>query len=199
MKNQFSFLLGFVFLFALASCKKEQLALETVPATNAAAPAAAEANSPGSTASAALPGSYTVPIYAGQTIPVGTLTISNDLSNVYVTYEMTGDYKLRKTHLYAGSLENLPVSGGGNAVPGRFPYKTTHNPAVAVYTYTIPLSDFVSNCFVVAAHCEVIATNAGGTITFSQTGWSDGPQVNPGGNWATYTDYCTYFNDNGGD
>lgn len=198
MKKHTLFAAATGFIMALGSCSKEKMALNEEQAS-AANTEMTEPEPPSVAYHASLPGTVTVPILAGQNIPVGNLTISNDQYLLYVTYEMTGDYQLSTTHLYAGSREELPDNNAGNPIPGRFHYKTNHNPAVSTYTYTIPLSGLNANCYIIAAHCVVTARDANGNMVFNETGWSQGTAINPGGNWAMYTDYCTYFSDNGGD
>jgi hypothetical protein len=80
-------------------------------------------------------------LYAGQDIPVGTVTVSNDDTDLYVTYETTGDWVMTETHLaVATALTGIPQTKTGNPIPGKFPYSTIHDPAVMEFTYTIPLA-----------------------------------------------------------
>jgi hypothetical protein len=82
-----------------------------------------------------IPAGYSVPecvtpvetaILAGQTTNVGTITVWNDENNVYVHYQTTGDYKLKKTHLFVGACSGIPVNNSGNPRIGQYPYQTTH-------------------------------------------------------------------------
>ena len=130
------------------------------------------------------------PILAGQTTNVGSVLVWNDATNVYVSYQTVGSYKLRRTHLFVGSCSSIPVNGAGNPRIGLYPNQTDHGSAgVSVYTYTIPRSSLPSGCLCVSSHAEIVAYN-NGSLVFSQTGWGQGPQVNDGGSWAMKFDYC---------
>lgn len=141
----------------------------------------------------AVPAGYTVcgtatetAILAGQTINVGSVTVWNDETNVYVLYEATGDYKFKKTHLYVGSTSGIPVNNSGNPRIGLYPHNDDHGTAgVSSFLKTIPISSLnqTSGWISISAHSEVIAPG------FSQTGWAQGPQINDGGSWAMRVDY----------
>ncbi|MGQ0737716.1 MAG: hypothetical protein ACT4OJ_01530 [Bacteroidota bacterium] len=147
-----------------------------------------------------IPAGYTVPgcvtpvetpLLAGQTIDVGSVTVWNDETNVYVHYQATGNYKLKKTHLYVGACSGIPTNNSGNPRIGQFPYQTTHGTTgVQQFTYTIPKSSLPGGCLCVAAHAEIVAYNASGQIIFSQTAWGQGQQITDGGSWAMKFDYC---------
>ena len=139
---------------------------------------------------------------AGQTINVGSIHVGNDGVNLYVTYQANAGYTLQKTHLYVGTYDGIPESGGGNAVPGQFPYKTTHIADIDMYTYTIPLASLpnVAGCNVIAAHCEVVSRDENGESLFSETGWGQGIRIRPtGGSWGMYFTWCNASCDGGGD
>jgi hypothetical protein len=138
------------------------------------------------------------PLMAGQTINVGLITVTNDETNVYVTYQTTGSYLVKKTHLFVGSCAGIPVNNSGNPRIGHYPYQTTHGLGVSSYTYTIPRSSLSAGCLCVSAHAEVVAYNAAGTVIFSQTGWGFGEQINDGGSWAMKFGYCQQDCDDGG-
>ena len=70
-------------------------------------------------------------LLAGQTTKVGTVTVCNDETNLYVTFATTGSNYMRETHLAVEtSLTAIPQTKKGNPIPGQFEYKTTHIPAV---------------------------------------------------------------------
>lgn len=151
-----------------------------------------------------IPAGYSVPecvqpvetaLLAGQSINVGTVTVWNDENNVYVNYVMSGDYKLKKTHLYVGDCSAIPVNNSGNPRIGQYPYQTTHGTTgVSSYLYTIPKSSLpASGCLCVSSHAEVVAYNASGQIVFSQTGWGQGQQIVDGGSWAMKFGYCPLY------
>ena len=132
---------------------------------------------------------FTTTLLAGQHINVGTLTISNDKENLYVTYTVSGNWWLSETHLYVGSKDNLPLNGGGNPKIGHFPYHGDHE-LVKTYPFTIPL-DQLDECFVISAHAVVIKKE-NGEVTASETAFGEGKEENvfPGNRWGWYIDYC---------
>jgi hypothetical protein len=132
-------------------------------------------------------GSASTTLFAGQTINSGTVTVSNDETNLYVTYNTAAPWQLTQIHVaVADSADGLPQNKSGNPVPGQFPYNQTLNPAVSTYTVTIPLAGLGDPIFV-AAHAVVKSSGPGGTGA-RQTGWGYGPQF-PGNNWGTYFIY----------
>lgn len=92
-------------------------------------------------------GTTTCDLWAGQTIDVGSVTIENDGSNLYVTYKL--DYPgacFGILHMWAGNdLTNLPTNPQGIPVPGQF--KNADGGAefdasgLTEYTFTIPFSE----------------------------------------------------------
>ena len=62
-------------------------------------------------------------LYAGQTIPVGTVKVWNDGVNLYVKYETTGGWKMTETHLaVVTNPDDFPITKKGNPKVGLFPY-----------------------------------------------------------------------------
>lgn len=126
-------------------------------------------------------------LFAGQTIPAGTVNVYNDESFIYVQYAMNSPWVLSEAHVgIAGALEGIPQTKKGNPIPGRFPYSATFDPELGTYTFVIPMGSFTPDQqVVIAAHAVVTAPRElGGT----QTGWGFGPEF-PGANWATYIGY----------
>jgi hypothetical protein len=83
-------------------------------------------------------------LYAGQTQDVGSLTVSNDETNIYVTYTLDApDTYFGTLHLWVGNdLLNLPKTPNGTPIPGQFPYQyTPPNTTTTSYTFIIPLND----------------------------------------------------------
>lgn len=123
-------------------------------------------------------------LIAGQSIPVGSVFVENDDQYLYVTYQTDGDWLIAETHLdVATQPEDLKQTSKGNAVPGRFAYKSEHNPGVATVTHTIDLADWPSGTqLFLAAHSVVVSASG------SETAWGEGLDF-PGNNWAMYFSY----------
>jgi hypothetical protein len=137
---------------------------------------------------------------AGQTIDVGTVTVSNDLNNVYVTYTLDDpdfpNASLGTLHVWVGnSLANMPSNNQGFPVPGQFCqgdggacFDAT---GLTTYTFTIPFSetnyvDGENACgqpLYVVTHAEVdVDTTADGD---NETAFG-GPVAGPGERWWFY-------------
>ncbi len=128
-------------------------------------------------------------LMAGQHHLAGNVTVSNDADYLYVTYNATGNWRIKKTHLYVGPCAGIPTTGSGNPKIGHFPYTADHNrPSVTTYTYAIALND-LDACGCVAAHAEVVRLNGGGTVVQSETAWGSGTGIG-GNSWAMKFDYC---------
>lgn len=80
-------------------------------------------------------------LIAGQTHVAGSLTVENDLSNLYVTYSLTFPGATFGTlHLWVGNdLASLPKNNQGVPVQGKFPYQYDAT-GLTSYTFTIPLN-----------------------------------------------------------
>jgi hypothetical protein len=131
-----------------------------------------------------------VVLWAGQHINAGTVTVSNDATNLYVTYATSGNWAIKKTHLYVGRCSRIPRNRPGNPMIGLFPYQNQFNPYVTSYTYTIPLSSFSDSCFCVAAHAELVLLGQNCTAVQTQTGWA-GEESIGGKSWARKFYYCS--------
>jgi hypothetical protein len=165
-------------LTAMVSCDRQ------------AAPAPAQQAAPINNTSNSICGTPQIQnLMAGQNIVAGTISISNDANNVYVTYTTTGGWQLQKTHLYVGDCNSVPKNKGGNPQIGQFPNQTTHNPRVTSFTYTLPLANLAA-CYCVAAHAEVVLVDGSGNVTQSETGWGQGSPFG-GNSWAMIMSYCT--------
>ncbi len=130
-------------------------------------------------------------LIAGQNITSGSVTISNDPTNLYITYTTINNWKLQKTHLYVGDCSLIPTTPTGNPKVGLFPYQTSYNPLVTSFTYTIPLAG-LDSCYCVVAHAEVVQFDSLGNIINTQTGWGQGAPMG-GQSWAMKMSYCTQF------
>jgi hypothetical protein len=129
----------------------------------------------------------TFTLFGGQTIDTGTVTISNDGVNLYVTYTTNDPWVITAVHLaVADSLDGIPQNRNHNPLPGHFPINSTFNPPVTTITYTIPLGNFTAGeTLFIGAQAEVQAPGGQGG---SQTAWGFGPRFG-GHNWATYINY----------
>ena len=143
-------------------------------------------------------------LMAGQNHLAGSIIVTNDVYNMYVTYVTTNGWKLEETHLYVGDVQGIPKNQAGTPKIGHFPNAGSHN-NITTYTYTIPTPP-MSGCYTIAAHAvvsnstinnmsteftgklDVNQRNPGGGMQ-NETAWGSGTQFTPFG-WATYFEYC---------
>ncbi len=126
-------------------------------------------------------------LMAGQNYDSGDLNVYFDLDNVYVEYRTTGDWYIRKTHLYVGSQQLVPTNNGGNPIPGQFPINNVHPGGTQLITYTIAKTT-LPECFIVAAHAEVNRVQ-NGIVVQTETAWAAGNRFSQKG-WATFFNVC---------
>ncbi len=101
-------------------------------------------------------------LIAGQNDIVGTITVWQDSTNLYVKYMInTDEWRITQTQLEVGtSLADIPTNKAGNPKIGEFTYSTIHD-YVTEYTYTIPLADIGGGDeFIIAAHAVVAEKDA---------------------------------------
>ena len=142
-------------------------------------------------------------LWAGQNINAGNLIVWNDMTTLYIEYQITNtdpDLALNELHLWAGTDISLcPQNKNGNPKVGQFPYYADSNTSKPDgypfltnpldYSLTIPLSDLGASCY------DIIYIAAHGKAT-SETMWSEGTRFVPApGDWATYSTYTICCDD----
>jgi hypothetical protein len=98
-----------------------------------------------------------VDLCAGQHIDAGTVTVTNDANNLYVTYDTSGsEWVIVETHLeVADTPAGIPQNKSGNPKVGQFTYSGEYG-GTDLAEYVIPLSEIVNDGnVVVAAHAIV--------------------------------------------
>lgn len=133
-----------------------------------------------------------VAFIADQNINIGTITVSNDATNISVSYSTSGGWVLKQTRLYVGDCALLPVNCQGNPMPEHFPHHAEHN-KITQYTYQVPTTAIgIGNCGCIAAYAKVEKLNAAGHVIRREIAWGNGTRINPnGGNWGMKIDFCT--------
>ncbi len=132
-------------------------------------------------------------IYAGQHIPVGTVTTEIVGTDLVVTYATTDGWELVETQLWVGTdLTEMPQNKKGSPKIGNFPYKSTFF-AATTHSVSIPLDALGFTCpsdatdYIIAAHSSVQLVDGEGVITQTETGWSEGSLFVEKGMWGTYS------------
>jgi hypothetical protein len=165
----------------LGSCKKDIIS----PSKNTESPTSfREGNTPFC--------GYTIvkDLMAGQHINIGSVTVNNDMNNLYVTYNTVENWYINELHLYVGNLSGLPKTKSGNPIPGHFPYSKSFSNNTLSYTFVIPLSSISEDCYIIAAHSSVSQRDNSGSIIKSETAWGYGSRINVTGNWGMYFEAC---------
>lgn len=149
---------------------------------------------------------------AGQTLDVGTVTVSNDAENIYVTFTLDDpDYPnacFGTLHLWVGNnLDNVPSNPQGTPVPGHFCSADggacMDVTGMTTYTFSIPFSDLnivdvnqaCGLTLYVVSHAEVDLDCTDGD-TGHETAFG-GPNPGAGNRWwfyGTYTVCCDFGN-----
>lgn len=104
-------------------------------------------------------------LIAGQDMDVGDVLVWNDETNLYVKFELTGDWCLLETHVaVGGSAAEIPQTKKENPIPGKFMYTASYsNPPCEQSTdpYVIPLEWEYGDEIAIAAHASVARPIAG--------------------------------------
>jgi hypothetical protein len=86
--------------------------------------------------------------------PIGLLKVWNDGSDLYVRYELSGDWGFTETHLHvAASLGDVPQTKNNNPKPGQFEYAYDATGCESAYTY--PPISVAPGTLTIAAHASV--------------------------------------------
>ena len=179
MKNLYYLLAATLLL--LGGCKKDTVLNDQEPASHVLK-------------CTTVPTSYcgtatTVNLITGQYTTIGSVTVVNDATNLYVTYSTEGSaWYLTQLHLYVGDANGIPKNWGGNPVVGAYPYSYTFcAPYGKSYTFSIPLAN-LPNCSVISAHAAVVK-KYGNSICNSSTAWGQGTRFGCN-SWGMYFNVC---------
>jgi hypothetical protein len=119
-------------------------------------------------------------LYAGQNTDVGSVTVTDDATNIYVTFDVdVSGWYITETHvdIQTGS-HSFPVTKSGNPQVGKFAYSSEHDvgDVVTNVQYTIPKTDVPGwdEGFDVAAHAVVAYV---GTMTIDFEDYSEKDEV----------------------
>lgn len=139
-------------------------------------------------------------LLAGQLTPAGNVVLFNDSKYLYVyVVSKEGFQKVKENiKIWVGDdLKNLPLSGGGAPIAGKFPYKVTISGDKNEYTYKIPFESIKSsspiNCenkkLQVFVHVDVVSNSK------EETAWGgclgEGVNIKGPGRWYYSMEYTT--------
>jgi len=128
-----------------------------------------------------------VTLFAGQHIDVGTISISNSGTKLFVTYDVTGsNWWLSETHLFAGDIDDAPFTNIGNPQIGQFDY---HGPDELTQYYIQCISlDEIDEVISIIAHAVVVQKQDGQTSA-TETAFGKGDTEFSGNRWGWIIDY----------
>src|SRR5437868_6287983 len=128
---------------------------------------------------------------------VGTVSISNDESNVFITITpANSDFKIAKAELVLGTLAHVTAATDLTAWPklgqGQNPadFIQSFKPEVSSYTFTIPSANY-DDCFFVSAFAKLVKRDAithkvvASSLAFLQSETKTSCRY-----WSTYMEYC---------
>lgn len=180
MKTKLFYPFLFFALLVFASCEKEN-------GSDSISTSKLSATVSNNTAIDGLTPCVTTNLMAGQNYDVGDVKVFFDLDSVYVQYETTSNWFIKKTHLYVGDCELIPVTRNGSPIPGQFPISTSYPSGTQSVIYAIAKSG-LPECFCIAAHAEVYRVE-NGQIVQTETAWAAGERFTPK-SWAMFFSVC---------
>jgi hypothetical protein len=123
---------------------------------------------------------------------IGTVTVSNDESQLYVTLAVNPGWAMTGTQIdVCSDLRQIEVNRAGNPRLKRFAFRETHEPPVTQYTCSVLLENAryqPGDTVYVAAHAQVVRYNAAGRPTRRASAWGAGSAL-PGPNRAMVLTY----------
>ena len=134
----------------------------------------------------------TVPLLAGQSTHVGTVTTRVEGNSLLVRYFIASPWSMTESHLdIQNDWRDIPQTRNHNPIPGRFLYSSHHAPGVNEYVYRLELSYAPGTMLSLATHAVVTRTSQAGTS--SESAWGAGTRFNEQGNWATFFSFTLPF------
>lgn len=196
-----------LFVLVALSCKKQQQqpSIED-PETEHPQPVASLYEPYAATGSLSLFGSYSTDLKIESGDNIGIVTVGNDATFLYLTYNLSGDWFLTGVQSYAGEKALIPSDAQGNPNHIGFPghQELAACDKVQNFTFRVRLADVKADqreiCpsglqYFVAMRASVKAIANGDACTDGQDqeAWGAPVLINPGGNlenWATAFFYC---------
>ena len=147
---------------------------------------------------------------AGQTIDIGSISISNDENFLYVKFETDDPWVLGTTHVHVGfHIDDVPKAANGQPIPGMFDYAHERDveggePAVTEDEYAIPFTDLgleSGECDVqlfIWAHAEAFQLDGDGVVTMEETAFGGDTPGDGTPRWFFLAEYTLQCCENGG-
>lgn len=127
-------------------------------------------------------------LLAAQRYDAGDIKVYFDQNNLYVEYQASTNWHLRKTHLYVGDQRLIPLTRLGSPNVEFFPIQETLGEGAQIAMYSIPKVN-LRKCFIISAYAEVYKTDSNGEIIQVESAWSTGERFSEE-SWGMYFDVC---------
>jgi hypothetical protein len=134
-------------------------------------------------------------LWAGQDTLSAIVTLSQDGTNLYISFDMKDGWKIKQLHV---AIEvdpaDIPQTKKHSLKPGKFQFKENYSPAMGDFTYIIPKADIhgTGNMYVIV-HAVVVKCDASETAWVNKCDQMDYFKDlfgdSSGGGWATYLRY----------
>jgi LruC domain-containing protein len=122
-------------------------------------------------------------------INIGEVVLANDIDSLYITINTTDDWYFSEAYLFIGELRSVPVNDDLSLVLADFPIKTTHDPLVRSFQYSISLED-VDACNNIVLNLDAKKLNSGGTILEEASAWIEGSALDGVATNGFYYELC---------
>jgi hypothetical protein len=126
----------------------------------------------------------TTDLLAAKRYDAGEINVFFDSEKVYVQYEAGGNWQIKKTRLYIGKTQLIPVNRMGEPTPELFPMGETNTGNAQTLVYAISRAE-LPKCFSISAQAEVCRLDENGVLQV-ETAWNHGVRF-------TQTDWAMYF------
>ncbi|MBP8157248.1 MAG: hypothetical protein KAX93_02610 [Flavobacterium sp.] len=127
-------------------------------------------------------------LLAAQRYDAGDIKVYFDAQNVYVEYQTSANWHLRKTHLFVGDQRLVPITRLGAPNYEFFPINETHPEGAESAIYSISKAN-LPKCFIITAYAEVYRTESNGEIVQIEAAWSEGNRFDSE-SWGMFFNVC---------
>lgn len=137
-----------------------------------------------------LPGNspcLTTDLLAGDRYDSGDVRVYFDAEKVYVELAAEPDWFIKKTNVYIGNLQLVPLNRRGVPIIAQFPISGNYADGAQSLIYFIPRSS-LPKCFCLSVYAEVFRTE-NGQIVQSERAWSQGERFGTSST-AMYLNVC---------
>jgi hypothetical protein len=120
---------------------------------------------------------------------VGYVQTFQTQTDCYYVFNVNSNWKIKRSNLFVGNFNNIPLNSNGGPVVSNFPFKTFSDGGVSKVVVKIA-KNTLSNCVTLSANMRIKQNNSCNAINL----WAQGNQFTPTNNCATiagsYSDIC---------